>query len=80
MCCQLRMRSISHTKWCSSQTELMASLSNVSLLEGTEPYEGRSLRQSCLIYMAFINTGEKCIDILETELVNVQIYNLMKEK
>jgi hypothetical protein len=30
--------------------------------------------------MAFINTGEKCIDILETELVNVQIYNLMKEK
>jgi hypothetical protein len=37
----------------------MASLGNVSLLETTELYEGRSLRQSCLMYMAFINTGEK---------------------
>ncbi|GFG33078.1 hypothetical protein Cfor_12103 [Coptotermes formosanus] len=36
---------------------LMASLGNVSLLETTELYEGRSLRQSCLMYMAFINTG-----------------------
>jgi hypothetical protein len=37
----------------------MASLGNMSLLETTDPYEGRSLRQSCLMYMAFINTGEK---------------------
>jgi hypothetical protein len=64
------MRCISDTKWCFSQTELMASLGNVSLLEATELYEGRSLRQSCLIYMAFINTGEKCTDTLETEFNN----------
>ncbi|PSN56799.1 putative palmitoyltransferase ZDHHC16 [Blattella germanica] len=41
----------------SSVTELMASLGNTSLLEPSQPYEGRSLRQSCLIYMAFINSG-----------------------
>jgi len=37
----------------------MASLGNMSLLETAEPREGRSLRQSCLMYMAFINAGEK---------------------
>ncbi|XP_033606340.1 palmitoyltransferase ZDHHC16 isoform X2 [Cryptotermes secundus] len=38
-------------------TELMASIGNVSILETTQLYEGRSLRQNCLLYMAFINTG-----------------------
>jgi len=50
---------VCHTEWCFSQAELMASLGNMSLLETAEPREGRSLRQSCLMYMAFINAGEK---------------------
>lgn len=65
---QFMMISVSHVEWCFSQTEWMASLGNVSVLETSQLYEGRSLRQICLIYMAFINTGEKYADILRTEL------------
>jgi hypothetical protein len=43
----------------------MASLGNISLFETTELYEGRSLRQSCLMYMAFINTGEKYTNLTQ---------------
>jgi hypothetical protein len=74
---------VCHAEWCFSQAELMASLGNLSLLETTEPYEGRSLRQSCLMYMAFINTGEKYTNwtniaryawILEHEKQQVSFY------
>jgi hypothetical protein len=63
------MRNASHAEWCFFQTELIASLGNASMLE-TELYEGRSLRQICLIYMALINTGEIYTGILSTELSN----------
>jgi hypothetical protein len=62
------MRYASHAEWCFFQTELMASLGNVSILETTQLYEGRSLRQNCLLYMAFINTGEKYRDVVKIEL------------
>jgi hypothetical protein len=70
ICPQFMKISVSHVEWCFSQTELMASLGNVSALETSQLYEGRSLRQICLIYMALINTGEKYADIFRTELSN----------
>jgi len=69
---------VCHTEWCFSQAELMASLGNMSLFETAEPYEGRSLRQSCLMYMAFINTGEKYTNWTQWYMLCMHGFGIMK--